>query len=63
MKTHGGERLLQKLRNEFGDQDVDWNEFVQWACNYDVQRELRAWCFGEEFTEDDIEKDEEEILS
>lgn len=61
MKTVGGERLLRKLRTEADG--GDWNEYVQWACNYDVKKELRAWCFGEEFTEDDITKDAEEILS
>lgn len=60
MRTIGAERLLAKLREEFGYQD-DWTEFVQWACNYDVKKELRAWCFGEDFTEEDIERDEEEI--
>lgn len=63
MRTRGAERLLRKLRDEFGYEAMDWNEFVQWACNYDVKKELRAWCFGEDFTEEDVAKDEEEILS
>ena len=54
------EALLRKLRNEYSEtRDGDWGEFVQWACGYDVKKELRAWGTPEE----EIERWESEVTS
>lgn len=56
----GAEALLRKLRDEYSEtRDGDWGEFVQWACNYDVKKELRAWGTPEE----EIERWESEVTS